>query len=156
MFSGRMTPFVIASRTSATDLPEKSSRSAAFPAAAPAFCPRAAAVPARLRPLVAAVRLREDPERVLEERELDERADEDFELDERDEARDPLAFDPPERDDAERDPPDFAPPERDEPDDRELDEREPEDDERELEPPDRRLLDDPPLPPDFSAMTAPP
>jgi hypothetical protein len=31
-----MTPFVIASRTSATDLPEKSSRSAVLPAAAPA------------------------------------------------------------------------------------------------------------------------
>jgi hypothetical protein len=52
MFSGRMTPFVIASRTSATDLPEKSSRSAPFAAAAPAFCPVPAAFPARRRPLV--------------------------------------------------------------------------------------------------------
>jgi hypothetical protein len=120
-------------------------------------------------------------ERVLEERDLapderellEEREEEpDFDPDERfvdeldDEARelrddDPLlrADEPPERDDEpdrdeeERDPPEREPPERDEPDERELEEREPEDDERELdEPPDLRRLDDPPLPPDDSAM----
>jgi hypothetical protein len=185
-----MTPFVIASRTSATDLPEKSSRSAAFPAAAPAWLPRAAAVPARLRALVAVVRLREVPARELEARfvpparELDarlvpperaepEREEDDRELDERDDEveereldarlvppeREPPERDEPdelddERDPPERDPPERDPPERDEPDERELDDREPEDDERELdEPPDLRLLDDPPLPPDDSAMT---
>lgn len=181
MFSGRITPFVIASRTSATDLPEKSSRSAAPAAAAPACWPRPAALPARWRPFVAVVRLREVPDLAPDERALDERdlAPDERELDEErdlapddrelDEERD-LApderevpdFEPDERDDEPRDDePDFDdderdPPEREPPEpERELDEREPEDedDERELDdPPDLRLPDEPPLPPDDSAM----
>ncbi len=172
MFSGRMTPFVIASRTSATDLPEKSSRSAALAAAAPACWPRPAAVPARLRPLVAAVRLRDVPDLAADERELEERDDPDLAPDDRllverdeddDDERDPPEErDPDERElddrepeDDERDPPEREPPDFDEPDEREPDEREPDDDERELEPPDLRRLD-PPLPPDDSAIAVPP
>src|SRR3954468_18571710 len=66
-FSGRITPFVIASRTSATDLPEKSSRSAALPAAAPARWPVPAALPARGRAGVF-LRVEELPEREEVER----------------------------------------------------------------------------------------
>jgi hypothetical protein len=138
----------MASRTSATDLPEKSSRSAALPAADPAFCPVPAALPARRRagvflvcpPLRAEVdRERDDPP----ERELDEPADfERDELEREDVDRDPVDF---ERDD----PPDF---ERDELE-REDDDRDPDDDER--DPPDRPPREDPPLlPPDDSAITA--
>jgi hypothetical protein len=137
-----MTPFVIASRTSATLLPEKSSRCAAAPAAAPAFCPRPAALPARCRPLVAVVRLRAvllelelelerlrdpvDRERVLVEREVL------F-----------FAVDPLLRADD-----DFAP-------ERELDEREPPDDRDEL---DRELREEPPerRPPPEDPRLAPP
>jgi hypothetical protein len=139
-----MTPRVIASRTSATDFPEKSSRSAAaaagLVAAEPAFWAVPAALPARRRPLVdrvwAALRPDErvdDRRAVLPERELEERADDERELDERDE---------PERDEPEREEP-----ERDEPE-REDEDREPD------EPPDRPRVDDPPLLPDDSAMTA--
>jgi hypothetical protein len=111
--------------------------------------------------LVAAVRLRVVPdERVLDERVLPpERDDDERELDERDdEERDvpPERDEPEERELEERDDPDERdPPERDEPepDEREPEEREPEDEERELDdPPDFLRLDDPPLPPDDSAM----
>jgi hypothetical protein len=144
-----MTPFVMASRTSATDLPEKSSRSAPFAAADPAFCPVPAALPARRRPAVERVcALLRPPDREVEERELDE------------------------RDEPAREPPDRELPERDEDarddEERELDEREPpderEDDERgedDLREPEDELLDpllreDPPLLPPDSAMLFPP
>src|SRR4051794_2412673 len=82
--SGRMTPFVMASRTSATDLPEKSNRSdaaaAGLVAAEAAFRPVPAALPARRRAGVdlvcPALRERDDdpePERELVERDELER-----------------------------------------------------------------------------------
>jgi len=144
-----MTPRVIASRTSATDLPEKSSRSAVCPAAEPAFCAVPAALPARrragvervwaaLRPLLLRVeellrelpperdddeRLVEPPDRDVDEREDDERLEE-----------------PPERDEL----PEREPVDRDDPPEPELDEREPEPelDERD-DPPDRDERDEP-------------
>src|SRR3954463_8334158 len=84
--SGRMTPFVIASRSSATFLPEKSRLRAAeaadWPAAAPpfcAFCCLARALPPALAARLRAALLRVDePDRVLDEErrlvELDFRA----------------------------------------------------------------------------------
>lgn len=147
-----MTLRVIASRTSATDLPEKSSRSAAaaagFVAAEPTCWPVPAALPARRRFFVervcALLRPRELDERALDERELGERELEDPE-------REPVERDEPERDPDDRD----DDPELDferEPDER--DERDPDDDERELEePPERPRREDPPLLPlDDSAM----
>jgi hypothetical protein len=79
--SGRMTPFVIASRSSATFLPEKSSERAVEAADSPAafapfcaFCCRARALPPALAARLRAAVLRvEEPERELDdERELDE------------------------------------------------------------------------------------
>jgi len=148
---------VIASRTSATDLPEKSNRSAAALAGAvaaeAALRPVPAALPARRRPLVERVcAVLRPPERDVVERrvvppELDER-----ELDERDVLErelDDLLPDPDREPDEpdERDEPDRDEPERDD------DERDPDDDERDPEPPDRPPRDDPPpLPLVDSAM----
>src|SRR4051812_49440489 len=79
--SGRMTPLVIASRSSATFLPEKSRLRAAEAADSPvlrapfsAFCCRARALPPALAARLRAAVLRDDePERVLEaERRLGE------------------------------------------------------------------------------------
>jgi hypothetical protein len=81
--SGRMTPFVIASRSSATFLPEKSRLRAVEAADSPAvrapfcaFCCRARALPPALAARLRAAVLRdEEPERELEEepeRELDD------------------------------------------------------------------------------------
>jgi hypothetical protein len=145
--SGRITPRVIASRTSATDLPEKSSRSAVCPAAEPAFCAVPAALPARRRPAVervwAALRPpllrveeelrdvpperelldREPPERELEDREVLEPELEDRDEEERLELPPEREEEPPERDEL----PEREPLDRDDPPDREpeLDEREP-------------------------------
>src|SRR3954470_13220700 len=87
--SGRMTPRVIASRSSAADLPEKSSREAVLPAAAPVCRARFWAVcwRPRARPPADAARrcdalLRVDPERVEPERDELEREDVDLRLDE--------------------------------------------------------------------------
>src|SRR4051794_10312955 len=146
--SGLMTPFVIASRTSATDLPEKSSRSAAAPAAAPARWPVPAALPARRRAGVERVlvlREREVVERrlvpPLPEREVEDREDPD--------ARDD---DPEERAEDEREL--DEPEDREPPDEREPDERDdPDEEPRELEPLERLPFEDPPLlPPDDSAI----
>src|SRR3954451_22180693 len=127
--SGRMTPRVIASRTSATDLPEKSSRSAAPPAAEPAFWAVPAALPARWRPLV---------ERVCAAlRPLDARDPDARELDERELDPDERELEPVERDDEperaleERE---LEPDDRDEPE-RALDERDDEPDELERDEP---------------------
>jgi hypothetical protein len=171
--SGRITPFVIASRTSATDLPENSSRSAAAPAAEPARCPVPAALPARRRAGVDLVWLRDRDDEVVRRlvppaREPEDRDDEPEERDdpeERDEPDDPDERELDERDDEERElddreedepeerepPDDREPPERDEPPDRDDDEREPDDELREPEPLERLPLEDPPLLPD-SAM----
>src|SRR3954452_16891582 len=104
MLSGRMTPFVIASRTSATDLPEKSSRSAALPAADPAFCPVPAALPARRRPAVERVwALLRPPDREVEEREPEDRDEPDREDDNRElDEREPPERPADEREDDER------------------------------------------------------
>ena len=70
MFSGRITPRVIASRSSAADLPEKSSREAALPAAAPLWRARFSAVcwRPRARPPAEAARRCEALLRVVPER----------------------------------------------------------------------------------------
>jgi hypothetical protein len=158
MLSGRMTPFVMASRTSATDLPEKSRRSAALPAADPAFCPVPAALPARRRPAVDLVwALLRPPDRDDDERELEERDDDDRDVPERELPERELPDrdeDERDEDDEDREPDEREPPER-LPDEREDDEREPEDElrEREDELLDPLFLEDPPLlPPDDSAM----
>jgi hypothetical protein len=159
-----MTPFVIASRTSATDLPEKSSRSAAaaagLVAAEAAFCPVPAALPARLRAGVDFVcALLRPPDAELERRDVllpDLRV-----LEERDDA-DRDVPEPDLRVLEERDAPepdlralDLEPDERDPPD--EPEEREELDrDDDDFDPPDRPPpREDPPLlPPDDSAITA--
>jgi hypothetical protein len=145
----------MASRTSATDLPEKSSRSAVLPAADPAFCPVPAALPARRRPAVERVcALLRPPDREVEERELDERDEDD--RDEPERALPDRAL--PERDEDARDDEEreLDPPERP-PDEREDDERD-EDDLREPEdePLDPLRREDPPLLPPDSAMLFPP
>jgi hypothetical protein len=147
-FSGRITPFVIASRTSATDFPENSSRSAALPAAAPARWPVPAALPARRRAGVffvwAVERRLVPPEREAVERRLV--------LPLRDELealpdREDLARELDERELDDRDePPEREPPERDD------EEREPDEELRELDPLERLPLDPPLLPPDDSAI----
>jgi hypothetical protein len=168
-----MTPRVIASRTSATDLPEKSSRSAAAAAAAPACCPVPAALPARRRAGVERVLRAELARRVVPpepelRREVDPDAREldDFDFaveDERDEPElrepDPDEREPVERDDDDRVDDDREPaPDEREPDGFDAfedDERDPDDVLFALDPLERRPREDPPpLPPDDSAMVA--